>query len=90
VSGRGRMWLRITSSAAEETIVYLRFLDQAGHVYLERRLSVPAGQKAVNDIGAFGLEGRYMLELVSPTILTATLAQPRPCRDIKENCDERP
>jgi hypothetical protein len=90
VSGRGRMWLRITSNAAEETIVYLRFLDQAGHVYLERRLSVPAGQEAVNDIGAHGLEGRYMLELVSPKILAATLTQPRPCRDIKENCDERP
>jgi hypothetical protein len=84
------MWLRITSNTAEETIVYLRFLDQAGHVLLERRLSVPAGQEAVNDIGAYGLEGRYTLELVSSRTLAATLTQPRPCRDSKENCDEQP
>jgi PKD repeat protein len=90
VSGRSRMWLRMRSGAVEETIVYLRFLDPAGHAVLERRLSIPAGQEAVNDIGAYGLEGRYTLELVSARNLAATLAQPRPCRDSKENCDELP
>jgi hypothetical protein len=90
ISGQGRSWLQITSSDSEETIVYLRFLDAEGRAVLERRLSIPAGQDAVNDVGAYGLEGTFTLELVSGQRFNATLTDARPCRNRKEDCDEQP
>jgi hypothetical protein len=90
ISGPRQAWLTITSRDSQETIVYLRFLDQAGRLLLERRLSIPAGQDAVNDVGAYGLEGSFMLELVSGQRFNASLADSAPGRNQKEDCDEQP
>jgi PKD repeat protein len=90
ISGPGRSWLQITSSDSKETIVYLRFLDAEGRAVLERRLSVAAGEQAVNDLGAYGLEGTFTLELVSGQRFNASLADSAPCRNPKEDCDEQP
>jgi hypothetical protein len=48
-----------------ETIVFLRLLSMDGDIRLERRLSVPAGGEGVWDVGAWGAEGDFWLELVS-------------------------
>ncbi|HEY6066615.1 MAG TPA: PKD domain-containing protein, partial [Thermoanaerobaculia bacterium] len=68
--------LEIRSDAPEESVLYLRFLDAEGRLVLERRLSVAPGEVAVNDVGAYGLEGLYTLEIVSDRKITAVLAQP--------------
>jgi hypothetical protein len=68
--------LEITSEPSEETVLYLRFLDVDGRLVLERQLSVAPGATAVNDVGAYGLEGLYTLEIVSDRRIAAVLAQP--------------
>jgi sugar lactone lactonase YvrE len=53
------------ADARGETIVYLRMLDDGGHLAKERRLSVAPGQEAVYDLGAYGVSGSWNLELAS-------------------------
>jgi hypothetical protein len=81
LDGSGANWLAISASGPGETIVYLRFLDASGDLVLERRLAILAGKTAVNDIGAYGLEGTYTLELVSSQGFTATLSVADEIRD---------
>ena len=64
------------SAASEEIVVYLRFLDAEGRLALERRLVIAPGGATVNDVGSYGLEGLYTLEIVSGRPITAVLAQP--------------
>ena len=79
LSGPRRTWLRaVAPGAADETILYLRFLDAAGRLVLERRLSVAPGQEAVYDIGAFGLRGEYSVEAVFPRDLDLAVVQTGP------------
>jgi len=81
LDGPGASRLAIRACEPGETIVYLRFLDASGDLVLERRLSVAAGQEAINDIGAYGFEGTYALELVSSHGFAATLSVADEIRD---------
>jgi uncharacterized repeat protein (TIGR01451 family) len=65
LAGRDAVLLRIRTAESVETIVFLRFLDAAGEVVAERRLSVQPGAQAVYDLGAYGLKGAFSIELVS-------------------------
>jgi PKD repeat protein len=76
LAGSRHAWLALTSSETEETIVYLRLLDGDGLVVLERRLAIAPGQPAVNDVGAYGVEGTHTLEIVSSRPVVASLSQP--------------
>ena len=76
VSRFAPVWLQIASEQAEESVVYLRFLDPDGQLVLERRLSVVGGESAINDVAAYGLDGLYTLELVSSHRIEAILRQP--------------
>jgi uncharacterized repeat protein (TIGR01451 family) len=76
LAGSRHAWLALTSSETEETIVYLRLLDSDGLVVLERRLAIAPGQLAVNDVGAYGVEGTHNLEIVSSRPVVASLSQP--------------
>ncbi|HEX9689603.1 MAG TPA: putative Ig domain-containing protein, partial [Thermoanaerobaculia bacterium] len=76
LAGSRHSWLALTSSETEETIVYLRLLDRAGLVVLERRLAIAPGQPAINDVGAYGVEGTHTLEIVSSRPIVASLSQP--------------
>ena len=76
ISAAEPAWLELTSEATEETVVFLRFLGVDGRLVLERRISIPSGEAAVNDVSAYGLEGVVTLELVSSREIAAVLAQP--------------
>jgi PKD repeat protein len=76
LAGSRHAWLALTSSETEETIVYLRLLDRDGLVVLERRLAIAPGQPAINDVGAYGVEGTHTLEVVSGRPVVASLSQP--------------
>ena len=73
VSAEAPVWLEVTAGGVGEAAVYLRFLDADGRLVLERRLSIPGGGLAVNDVAAFGLDGRYTLELVSGRPIEAVI-----------------
>ncbi len=71
LAGKRPVWLHVRSDEqSREAVAFLRFLDAAGALVLERRLSVSPGQEAVFDLGAYGLDGIYDLELVSFRALT--------------------
>jgi uncharacterized repeat protein (TIGR01451 family) len=76
LSAAGPVWLHLGAETEAEAIVYLRFLDSDGRLVLERRLSIAGGEVAVNDVAAYGLDGRYTLELVSSRRIDATLRRP--------------
>jgi len=78
-------WLELSASGTGEAVVYLRFVDGDGRVALERRLAIPPGETSVNDVGSYGLEGRYTLEVVADRTIAATLAQPNKRLEIEEN-----
>lgn len=83
-SGEGPRWLHVKSrETAHEAIAFLRFLDAAGKVVLERRLSISPGQDAVFDLNAYGLRGVYDLEVVSLRSVTASLVA-APSRQTRE------
>ncbi len=63
--GLDAVHLRIRSESQAETVVFARFLDDAGRLLGERRLAVGPGQEGVYDLGAYGLRGSMTLELVS-------------------------
>ena len=56
-----------------------------GRVALERRLAIPPAETSVNDVGAYGLEGSYTLEVVADRPIAATLTQPNKRLEIEEN-----
>jgi PKD repeat protein len=85
ISADRSAWLELTASDPGETVVYLRFLDGEGRVVLERRLAIPAAETSVNDVGAYGLQGRYTLEVVADRPIAATLTQPTKRLEIEEN-----
>ncbi len=64
LSGSGRTWLILSSGSAAEEVVFLRLVDSAGAVRLERRLVLEAGEEAVHDIGAWGVTGTFEVEIV--------------------------
>ncbi|HZI67662.1 MAG TPA: choice-of-anchor L domain-containing protein [Thermoanaerobaculia bacterium] len=76
VSRGAPVWLHVSAHSANEVVVYLRYLAPDGRVALERRLSIPGGETAVNDVAAYGLDGLYTLELVSGRRIEATLRRP--------------
>jgi hypothetical protein len=75
LSGAGKTWLTLSGDAEEETLVFLRLIDAAGVVRLERRLVIVAGEDSVNDIGAWGVTGVYAVELVSSRPYRARLEE---------------
>jgi hypothetical protein len=76
VSAGRSLWLEVTPEGSGEAIVYLRFLDPDGRLVLERRLSIPGGERAENDVASYGLDGLYTLELVSSRPIEAVLRRP--------------
>ena len=78
LAGKRPVWLHVRSGEqSREAVAFLRFLDAAGALVLERRLSVSPGQEAVFDLGAYGLDGIYDLELVSFRALSASVVDTR-------------
>jgi streptogramin lyase/PKD repeat protein len=73
LSGPGRTWLILSSDSGAEEVVFLRLIDAAGSVRLERRLVLEAGQEAINDIGAWGVTGTFTVEAVTSGRVTARL-----------------
>jgi len=73
LSGPGRTWLILSSSSGAEEVVFLRLIDPAGSVRLERRLVLEAGEEAINDIGAWGMRGTFAVEAVTSGRVTASL-----------------
>jgi hypothetical protein len=85
ISADRSAWLELSASGTGETVVYLRFVDGDGRVALERRLAIPSGETSINDVGAYGLEGSYTLEVVADRTIAATLKQPNKRLEIEEN-----
>jgi uncharacterized repeat protein (TIGR01451 family) len=85
ISADRSAWLELSASGTGETVVYLRFVDGDGRAALERRLAIPSGETSVNDVGAYGLEGSYTLEIVADRPIAATLTQPKKRLEIEEN-----
>jgi PKD repeat protein len=73
ISGSGKTWLHMSGGATEETVVFLRILDEAGGGLIERRLSIEPGSEAINDVGAWGVTGTCTLELISSQPFEAAL-----------------
>ena len=77
-------WLHVQSlETSRDALAFLRFLDAAGGLVLERRLSISPGQDAVFDLNAYGLRGTYDLELVSLRSVSASVVEAR-TRDTRE------
>jgi uncharacterized repeat protein (TIGR01451 family) len=90
ISRGAPVWLQIASEAAEESVVYLRFLLSDGRLVLERRLSIAGDESAINDVAAYGLDGVYTLELVSSRRIEAILRQPFDLGSKRSNPDDTP
>ena len=90
VSAEKPLWLEITTEGSGEAIVYLRFLDADGRLQLERRLSIPGGERAVNDVASYGLDGLYTLELVSSRPIEAVLRRSLDFGSKRSKPDDRP
>ena len=90
LSAAGPVWLHVGAETDAEAIVYLRFLDPHGRLILERRLSIAEGEVAVNDVAAYGLDGRYTLELVSSRRIEATLRRPLDVGTKRSKPDDTP
>ena len=90
VSTNGELWLHVAPEGAGEAIVYLRFLDPAGRLVLERRLAIAAGEGTSNDVAAYGLDGLYTLELVSSRPIEAVLRRPLDLGGKRSKPDDAP
>jgi PKD repeat protein len=84
LAGPRKTWLHASAPGAEdETILYLRFLDDRGRLVLERRLSIAPGEEAVFDVGAFGIRGDYSLEAVSARDVRVEIVETGPPGPVK-------
>ena len=77
LAGEGAVWLRVQNYEASDSLLFLRFLDGAGHLVRERSLTVAAGAEAIYDVGAYGLTGGWTLEIVGAQKFDAAVVEVR-------------
>ena len=75
LTGANASFLHVRSTASGERVLFVRFLDPGGRLAMERRLSVASGSESISDLGAYGLRGDYVIELVGADGLQPWIVQ---------------